>query len=113
MHKCLNFIPSTVKLKISESLAKKSMRYNLRSLARMDVEVAPVEQSTPKRKRERPIRKNLMILNDNCLLEIFSYLKSVDLANVVFVNKRSNALTEKHFLKYGLQFTPKFDFAQN
>lgn len=94
---------------MSKPLANKRMPNNLR----IDSATAPAEKPAAKRKCKRPIPKNLMTLNDHCLLEMFSYLKPADLANVVHVNKRLNALTEKYFLKYGLQFTPKFDFAQN
>lgn len=70
---------------------------------------AKVNEAGPESKFENVV-KNLMILNDHCLLIILDFLELKHLRHVVNVNKRLNALVKLHIrLKYHVRFEPNFD----
>lgn len=100
----------------------KRMRYNLRSTAAhqriaSSLPVQPQPGCSSDAKVNKPksepesAEKNLMILNDDCLLKVFHLLKLADLCQVAFVNKRLNALIKRYIqTKYHVRFEKKFDF---
>lgn len=72
----------------------------------------PVKFKYSKFEPTQPNEKNLMILNDDCLRELFNYLKPMELANFAFVNVRLNILIKRYTqAKYKVPFVPNFDVA--
>lgn len=64
----------------------------------------PVDEPSP-----NPNGPNMMILIDDCLLELFAFLKPMDLANIALVNVRLNKLAKRYIQsKYKIRFAPNF-----
>lgn len=94
-------------------LAPKQKRYNLRSSVCLNsIEFGYIEIPQSKRKQRNEI--DLLNLNDDCLLEMFKYLRPIDLRNVSQVNQQLNDLVKYYVrLKYKIQETMAscFNFA--
>lgn len=107
-----------------QSSPPKRMRYNLRSTAarQKNTNPLPIEQqpgcssdakeNVPQTGSEiaEKAEKNLMTLNDHCLLAIFDFLNLMEQCVVAHVNKRLNALVKFYIqTKYHVRFENDFD----
>ncbi|XP_055305350.1 uncharacterized protein LOC129570020 [Sitodiplosis mosellana] len=70
------------------------------------------EQPMEEAEQNRPNGPNLMVLDDDCLMELFVFLKPMHLAHLAHVNVRLNKLVKRYIqCKYKIRFAPNFNIS--
>lgn len=95
--------------KVSHLLSSEvKAKYGLKS-ANVDSKPSQSEQPTTGLSvLNRPNGPNMMILNDDCLIELFAFLKPLDLANFAHVNVRLNKLVKRYIQEIQNTLCSKF-----